>query len=119
MDHCEISRWQIIKNTLQNLSYEDFFSQASKDENGIILDVRTPEEFNFNSVTDAINLNYLSHQLADDLEQLEKDKTYYVYCQTGRRSLRVCVLLKNSGFSVINLDAGLASKDKKAKNINK
>lgn len=110
METCDISRWQIIKNTLTNLSYENFVDQFTKDKNAILLDVRTPEEFDYNALPNAINLNYLSHQLADDLEQLEKDKTYYIYCRTGRRSLRVSILLKNSGYTVINLDEGLASK---------
>lgn len=110
MDQCEISRWQIIKNTLHNLTYEEFIEKASHDENGILLDVRTADEFEHNSLPNAINLDYLSHILADELEQLQKDKTYYVYCRTGRRSLRVCVLLRNIGYKVINLEEGLVSK---------
>jgi len=110
MDNCEISRWRMIKKTLYNLSYEEFVKKATDDKNGILLDVRTPEEYKINSLPNATNLNYLSHRLVDELEMLQKDKTYYVYCRTGRRSLRVCVLLKNSGYKVINLDEGLVSK---------
>lgn len=112
MDKCEIPRWQQIKKTLTNLSYDEFVLKAKADESAVLLDVRTPEEFKCNALSNALNLNYLSEQLADDLEQLDKAKTYYVYCQTGRRSLRVCVLLKNSGYSIINLDNGLASEKK-------
>ena len=110
MDKCEIPRWQVIKQTLKNLSYEEFIEQASLDQNGILLDVRTPKEFAYNHLPGAINVNYLSHTLADELELLQKDKSYYVYCQTGRRSLRVCALLRNSGFKVINLGEGIVSK---------
>lgn len=110
MDNCEIPRWQIIKQSLHNLSYEEFVDQSKADNTAVRLDVRTPEEFNYNSLPGAINLNYLSTRLADELEMLAKDKNYYVYCRTGRRSLRVCILLKNIGYQVFNLDNGLISK---------
>ncbi len=111
MNHCEIPRWQQIKQTLHNLSYVAFMSAAAADPKAVLLDARTPEEFTRNTLSHSINVNYLSEQLADELEALPIDKTYYVFCQTGRRSLRVCVLLRNIGYEVINLDEGLASKD--------
>lgn len=110
MDQCEIPRWQQIKQTLHNLSYEDFVDAASTDPKAVLLDARTPKEFAQKTLPSAINVNYLSEQLADELEALAIDKTYYVFCQTGRRSLRVCALLKNIGYEVINLDEGLSSK---------
>ncbi|MEL6988934.1 MAG: rhodanese-like domain-containing protein, partial [Bacteroidota bacterium] len=101
---CEIPRWQIIKATLNNLNYLDFLEASCSDPNGVVLDVRTSPEYIEDHLPNAINLNYLSQTLADDLESLIQKKNYYVYCRTGRRSLRVCLLMKNMGFNVYNLD---------------
>lgn len=107
MEACEVPRWQILKQQLRNLNYPSFVEEINRDSNNICLDVRTPEEFPIESFPGALNINYLSDHLADDLEKLPKDKHYYVYCRTGRRSLRVCVLLQNIGYTVTNLDGGI------------
>ena len=110
-DNCEVPRWIQIKQTLKNLSYNDFVAAYQEDQKSIVLDVRTAEEFSVISLDKAINLDYLSQTLADELESLSIDKNYYVYCRTGRRSLRVCALMQNIGYNVFNLDGGLLGKE--------
>ena len=107
MEHCEIPRWQLLKTELRNLSYGDFVKALSLDPDHVCLDVRTKAEYSQGNLLNSININYLSTSLADDLETLDKSKNYYVYCRTGRRSLRVCIILQNAGYNVINMDVGL------------
>ncbi len=105
---CEIPRWQYIKSKLNNYNYKDFVHKMNKDKNSVLIDVRTPEELDQTVFDVVVNINYLSHDLADQLEALDKTKNYYVFCRTGRRSIRVCTLLNNSGFEFVhNLDGGL------------
>jgi len=115
MEHCEIPRWQKLKEDINNLDYDAFLQAYKKDQNAILLDVRTIEEYKTGSIEHAINFNYLSEKLADEIEALSKSKNYYIFCRTGRRSLRVCVLMKNTGYKVVNLDGGLLSAGKKTK----
>lgn len=108
MEHCEIPRWQIIKNQLNNLDYESFMKAYLSEDNAICLDVRTEKEFEQWHIDGAINLSYLSTTLADDLESLDPNKVYFVYCRTSRRSLRICQLMRNSGFEhVFHLKDGI------------
>lgn len=110
LDLCEVPRWQQIKARLHNYNYPDFVSLAAKDKDSVIIDVRTPQEFQIEHIPGSTNLDYLSTDLADQLEGLQRGKNYYIYCRTGRRSLRVCVLLENMGFeNVYNLEGGIAS----------
>ena len=77
----------------------------------VLLDVRTKEELS--DVIDhlAVHIDYLSPDLADHIEVLDPNKSYFVYCRTGRRSIRVCTLMRNAGFQkVYNLSGGLISK---------
>lgn len=107
MEACEVPRWQQLKQQLRNLDYNTFLREIKERAHVVCLDVRTPDEFPFARLPDSVNINYLSDHLADDLEKLPKDKHYYVYCRTGRRSLRVCILLQNTGYTVTNLDGGI------------
>lgn len=105
---CQVPRWQMLKASLNNLDFESFVRKATTLPDACILDVRTPEEFASGSLDGAINVNYLSTDLADKLEALPKEKTYFVLCRTSRRSIRICVILKNAGFpNVYNMDVGL------------
>ena len=106
MIDCPVSRWEQHKSSLHNLDFEDFKLRGSNSES-VMLDVRTKEEYDHGHIKNAVNLDYLSPILAEELLGLDPDKSYYVYCRTGRRSIRVCMLLKNSGYEVFNLEAGI------------
>ncbi|MBT9149364.1 MAG: putative adenylyltransferase/sulfurtransferase MoeZ [Dehalococcoidia bacterium] len=51
-----------------------------------IIDVRTPEEFAEGHIENAINIDFYSKAFRNDLDKLDKDRTYLIYCRTGRRS---------------------------------
>ena len=105
---CKLSRWQLIKQTLDNLDPEAFRQAMAMDPRPVMLDVRTAEEWSGGSFPGAVHLDYLGGEFLDRLEKLDPDRTYLVFCRSGRRSLRVCTLLKNAGFTkVYNLDGGL------------
>jgi rhodanese-related sulfurtransferase len=106
LEACAISRWDILRRGVESHPYERFLDLYKK-EAGILLDARTPEEFEGFHLEGALNVNYLSRDLADKLEALPTGRPFFVYCRTGRRSLRVCVLLKNMGFRVVNMEAGI------------
>lgn len=79
------------------------------DSTVVILDVRTPEEFNG-------PLGHLGHallipvqNLGERLTELEpyKSRTIVVYCRTGHRAGRATALLKGKGFNAFNIDGGI------------
>lgn len=105
---CPLNRWDLIKEGLNNLSHKEFFSKAFAEDKNVLLDVRTSEEVSMQAIQGALHIDYLSYELADQLEQLDKSRAYYVFCRTSRRSSRVCVILENLGFrKVYNLKEGL------------
>ena len=109
LEACTLSRWEIYKNQLVNLDFDEFKSRSSTDQQAVLLDVRTIEEFTSGSIKGAVNMDYLSTTLADEIDALDPMNHYYVFCRTGRRSLRVCMLLQNSGFRVYNLEGGMSN----------
>ncbi|WP_038028838.1 rhodanese-like domain-containing protein [Thermonema rossianum] len=84
------------------------FAQQLKKEPGVVLDVRTPEEYSEGHLPNAQLLNFYDDDFRSKLQQLDKDKTYYVYCRSGGRSSRAVALMKELGFKkVYNLKGGI------------
>ena len=109
-DSCIPRRWQILKRQLNNLQPVEFARALDQEPGTILLDVRTPEEFQQAHLPGAINISYLTPDLWDRLEQLDRESTYFVYCRTERRSMRVCMLMQNGGFlQVYNMEGGLCA----------
>lgn len=87
---------------------EDNISQLEtiiSENNYIIVDVRSEEEYEVSHVKDAINIEYT---LIDDSIELDKEKDILVYCASGRRSDIAATKLSSMGYKVYDL-GGLKS----------
>ena len=84
------------------------FSAKSQEVGVVSLDVRTADEFAEGHLIDAININVESGNFEAEIEKLDKNTTYAVYCRSGRRSAIAVDLMKKAGFtSLYNLDGGV------------
>ena len=83
--------------------------QNNKDNpNFVILDVRTLKEFANEHIENAINLDYYSETFKDALNKLDKNKTYLIYCRSGRRSGSSLSIMNELGFrEVYNMLGGI------------
>ncbi|MEL7832365.1 MBL fold metallo-hydrolase [Fodinibius sp. Rm-B-1B1-1] len=73
-----------------------------KDPQYQALDVRKATEFSEGHVTGAINIAHT--RLLDREKELDKDKTWLIYCRTGRRASVATSLLHRDGFKVKYVD---------------
>lgn len=74
----------------------------------IIIDIRSNEKYNSNHINGAINIP--KNTLIYDYEKyLNKINTYYIYCQKGINSVKVCSLLSSLGYKVVNIIGGYES----------
>lgn len=104
------------------------FSQVKKEpiteyspnvvKNGILLDVRTPEEYQEGHLDNAVNINWFDTDFAKQTLSLNKEKPIYVYCKLGGRSAKASKVLDSLGFkNVVDLtggyDAFKAAKEKR------
>lgn len=98
---------QIIKNITPEEAY--ILIQENKDNpNFVILDVRTPEEFLGEYIENAVNLDYYSDTFRNDLDKLDKNRTYLIYCKSGRRSENALNIMKEQDFrEVYNMLGGI------------
>ena len=94
------------KAPYQDLSVEEFAEKIGQD-NTVLIDVRTPAEIAKGKIDGALEMDYRGPDFAKQLETLDPDKTYLIYCASGGRSGRTCDLLAESGFeNLYNLETG-------------
>lgn len=73
-----------------------------------LIDIREPYEVEQGTLKGAKNIPM--RELLKNVEKyLEKDKDYYILCQSGMRSSRVCSGLSKNGYRVINVSGGMGS----------
>lgn len=91
----------------ETISADEFQKRISEDQNGVLLDVRTPEEVAGGKIGDATNIDFRATDFAEKVNQLDKSKTYYLYCAGGSRSSKAAELMKSNDFKKIyELDGG-------------
>ena len=101
------------------LPVNDFDSKLKSTTDKIILDVRTPDEYNTGHLEDAKLVNFHGADFKQQVEKLDHDKPVFVYCAAGVRSHGAAEVLTGLGFTqVYDLDGGInAWKDAKKKVI--
>lgn len=86
---------------MELLSQQQSEQKTQSDPAFIVLDVRTPKEFNNGHIKNAINISH--NTVAENLSFLEKykDKMIVVHCRSGRRAISAEKVLQENGFSNI------------------
>jgi rhodanese-related sulfurtransferase len=73
----------------------------------VVLDIRTPKEYNAGHIDGALNINYSADNFKEELAKLDKSATYIVHCKSGGRSGRSMSTLEALGFeNIVHMDDG-------------
>ena len=83
--------------------------QIISDKKAMILDVRTPKEFQISRIPNSNNIDFYNPKIfMNEIEKLDKEVSYYIYCRTGVRSANSCILMNELGFKkTYNLIGGI------------
>jgi rhodanese-related sulfurtransferase len=75
-----------------------------------VLDVRTPAEFQASCLPGAKNVDFKSATFEQQIENLDKNAAYLLYCRTGIRSAAADAIMKKAGFSrIMELKGGITA----------
>jgi rhodanese-related sulfurtransferase len=90
------------------LNPEQFDVQSHKKKKNVILDIRTPEETAEGFIEGAEFINFLGEDFEQEVNKLNKNRTYYVYCRSAKRTIPATEKMKALGFKkVYMLEGGL------------
>lgn len=84
----------------------DEFEQLIQNENGIILDVRTPGEWSGGTLEGAVKIDFYDANFKSEVAKLDQSKEIYVYCKVGGRSGKAAQMMSEMGYTVYNLNGG-------------
>ncbi len=74
----------------------------------VILDIRTPEEYRQGHIPGALSIDYYNPKFKSELDQLDRAKTYLIYCRSGNRTGRSLKIFADLGFlHIYNLKRGI------------
>ncbi|WP_029038439.1 rhodanese-like domain-containing protein [Salinimicrobium xinjiangense] len=95
---------------MKEITQEEWREKIAEDDNAVILDVRTEAEVEEGHLPGAKNIDiYKGQEFIDEIDQLDRDKNYYVYCRSGARSAQACTLMDQKGFkTTYNLLGGFS-----------
>ncbi|WP_298246290.1 rhodanese-like domain-containing protein [uncultured Christiangramia sp.] len=95
---------------MKELSQDEWQKKAKSDDKAVLLDVRTEEEVDEGYIPNSKNIDiYKGQEFVDEVDKLDRDKHYYIYCRSGIRSSQACTLLDQMGFAeTYNLAGGFS-----------
>lgn len=96
--------------TLETVEPDTAATIIAENPEAIVLDIRTPEEYSEGIIEGAINIDFYEASFADQLDALDKDATYVVYCRSDNRSGQAMDTFAELGFQqVTEIDGGIAN----------
>jgi rhodanese-related sulfurtransferase len=104
---------------IYNINVEQFAKLVEANK-GLVLDVRTPDEWEEGVIGEATKIDYWGSDFAEKADKLDKNETILVYCKAGGRSSSAAEVLIEKGFKkVFNLDGGITAWIDAGKELNK
>lgn len=71
-----------------------------------VIDVRTPEEFNAGHLADAVLIDIYQDDFTQQLDALDRNTPYVIYCRSGNRSEQARMIMTDLGFTDVTDIAG-------------
>ena len=96
----------------KNIEPQEFRDLIGK-EGHVVIDVRGPEELVEGSIPGYKLINMFDASFKAEIDELDKSKTYLIYCRSGSRSGRACAYMESLGFeNLYNLSGGIIAWNK-------
>jgi len=92
------------EKVLRTVRADEFFSALEQERltgKGILLDVRTPDEYSAGHAPSSENIVFYADDFQNDISKLDRDDVYFLYCRSGNRSGRTLKLMENLGFNYV------------------
>jgi rhodanese-related sulfurtransferase len=99
-----------VEAPIADIAVDDAVEFVAIHDNVVILDVRTPLEYEMSHITGAVNVDVQNESFEDNVTALDPSKTYIVHCTknpVGGRSSRALETLQDLGFkNLYSLEGG-------------
>lgn len=98
----------MVNTDYQDLRVAEFKRVIDGENDTVILDVRNKIELTEGYIEGHRLLDFYGPDFFGELQALDKEETYLVYCRSGSRSGHTCKMMIQMGFKkVFNLSGGI------------
>ena len=92
---------------IEQVDSQTYKEKINATTNPLIIDVRTPAEFNMGHIEGAVNVNYFSWRFRSKVKALGPKERVFVYCASAKRSTLAAQIMAKLGFNhIIDLAGG-------------
>lgn len=95
--------WVVV---MSGCSPSDSVAESLSDD-AVIVDVRTPAEFEAGHLEGAVNVDMEAADFGDQIAEYEQAGTYFVYCRSGNRSAVAVEQMESMGFTDVTDGGGM------------
>ena len=100
------------QQAVENVSAVEFKEKLTHGT-GVLVDVRTPDEFAKGHIESARLMDFYSDDFKDQVLTLDSADTVFVYCRSGNRSSQAVEIMRASGITqIVHLAGGINSWNK-------
>ena len=86
---------------IQTIRSQDAKALLDQQKDVVVLDIRTPGEFNAGHLANAQHLDFYESDFAQKLKALDPKTPYLVYCAVGGRSREAVRMMQQMGFQQV------------------
>jgi rhodanese-related sulfurtransferase len=99
---------KMFKTDYENLRGKEFKTLYESTPDAILLDVRTSGEVAQYAINGHHHIDIMNPSFVDEINKLDKNKSYFIYCRSGNRSGQACSYMASIGFTKLyNLSGGV------------
>ncbi len=95
-----------LESCVEEMLSPERFQKKLTEEKGVLIDVRTSEEYAEEHIDGAINGNVQDVNFKKWIDSLDKSKAYFLYCKSGKRSAQAMDMMKENGFKKLYMLKG-------------
>lgn len=92
---------------MKSINVSELKQKIDNNKDFILIDVRTPEEENEGLIPNSLRMNIMEPSFPAKVLDLDKSKTFYVYCRSGGRSAQACQFMEKNGLNATNVEGGI------------
>jgi|TARA_B110000046_G_scaffold34950_1_gene37983 rhodanese-related sulfurtransferase len=99
--------FSFFKKKYQSINITEF-KELQNDNEVVVIDVRNTGELSSGIIPKSIHINVMESSFAARVKELDRTKTYVMYCRSGLRSARACQIMAQNEFKdLYNLKGGI------------
>jgi rhodanese-related sulfurtransferase len=99
----------LTQGVVSSMNQDEAKRNMDENENIILLDVRTPEEYKESHIPGSILIPISTINKGVEKELPDKDATIYVYCRSGNRSESAAKMLMHFGYTQVYNIGGITT----------